>query len=268
VDWAFDGFAEPVRIDSADGRLDGARVNLQRIRAHLGAIDAQGEYRYEPGAVRPHRFRLGLATLDAAELERLAMPALSRRNSLFGFGKSSLPDWLKNLYADGTVEIRELHAGAVDLQNLRSRILWDSGRLTLPNLKAEWAEGQISARALMDITGKAPAYEVYSKWSDVSWKDGKVDADTVIQTSGLGAALVTHLHAMGTFTGHDVLDDYPTVTGRFDLVQSGKAPKLKVTELQLGNASETLTGRAELQDDGFLLVNVANGTRQMKVPMK
>jgi hypothetical protein len=268
VDWAFEGFSKPVRIESAEARLDGARVILQRIHARVGNLVAQGEYRYEPATLRPHRFRLGMAALDAEELERLAMPALARKNTLFGFGKSSLPDWLKNLRADGTVEIRVVEAGAIELQNFRARVLWDGARIALPNVKAEWAEGQIASRALMDLSGKAPAYELYTKWSGIPWKNGKVDADTVIQTSGFGSALMTRALSTGTFTGHDVLDDYQTVSGRFDLAWSPRAPKLSFTELKLDNGDEVVTGRAALQDDGNLLVDVANGTRQMKVSLK
>jgi hypothetical protein len=272
AEWAYAGFSEPVRIESAEGRIDGARVTLQRIRARVGRIAAQGEYRYEPGTLRPHRFRIGMADVDASELERIATPALTRKNGLFGFGKSIAPDWLTELAADGTLEIRTVHVGThsetLDLQNFRSRVLWDGVHLALPNARAEWRDGQVSSRVLIDLTAKAPAYELYTKWTGIDWKGGKVDADTVIQTSGVGTALVSRARSTGTFSAHSVLEDYETATGRFDLRWAAIAPQLTFTELKLGSGADIVSGRASLQDDGALLVDVANSARQMRVAFK
>jgi hypothetical protein len=272
AEWVYAGFSEPVRIESAEGKIDGARVSLQRIRARVGRIAAQGEYRYEPGTVRPHRFRIGMADVDGSELERIATPALTRKNSLFGFGKSTAPDWLRELAADGTVEIRTVHVGTdsetANLQNFRSRVLWDGVHIALPNARAEWRDGQVSSRVLIDLTAKAPAYELYTKWTGIDWRGGKVDADTVIQTSGVGAALVSRARSTGTFAARSVLEDYDTATGRFDLRWTATAPQLTFTELKLGSGADLVTGRASLQDDGALLVDVANSARQMRVAFK
>jgi AsmA family len=268
AEWEFAGLSEPVRIESADGKIDGVRVSLQRIRARVGDILAQGEYRFEPGAVRPHRFRLGMAELDAAELERLVMPALARRNGLFGFRKSALPDWLKTLRADGTVEARLVRAGRAELENFRARVLWDAAHIAMPNVKAEWEGGQIASRILLDMSGKAPTYEAYARWSGIAFKGGTLDADTVMQTTGFGAALLTRLRSTGTITAHDVLEDYETVTGRFNLAWSATAPKLNFTELRLNSGGEVVLGKAALQDDGTVLVDIENGARQMKVALR
>src|SRR5262249_43054625 len=63
------GFAHPVELAAARAQIDGARVMLDRLDASIGGIAFGGDYRYEPSALRPHRFRLHVESLDAAKLE-------------------------------------------------------------------------------------------------------------------------------------------------------------------------------------------------------
>jgi hypothetical protein len=264
----FPGFAEPVKIESAEGKLDGARVVLQRIQASAGGMEAQGEYRYEPGALRPHRFRLTLPEADTAALEKLAMPAISRKGGIFSFGKVPPPDWLKQLRADGTIQIALLHAGALELSKFKSRVLWDGARIVLPDVTAAFGPGKLTSRIAMDLTGRSPAYDAVSQLTGMPWKTGKVDAELKMQTSGLGNETLTHLQSTGTFAGRNVLSDFTSVSGRYDLRWSGAAPRLNFTDLKLAGDGEVLTGNASLQKDGTLLLLLANGTRQLKVSLQ
>jgi hypothetical protein len=92
------GFADPMLLASARAQIDGARVVLDRMQGKIGKVEFAGEYRYEPGLVRPHRVRLRTESLDAAALEAALMPTLSRSSGLIAraLGRgSAIPDWLK-----------------------------------------------------------------------------------------------------------------------------------------------------------------------------
>jgi hypothetical protein len=260
----FPGFSERIVL-SAEGRLDGPKVALQRMHASAGGIEAQGEYRYEPGAARPHRFRLTVADLDTAALEKLAMPALSHKGGIFSFGKTAPPDWLKQLRADGIVQVATLHASALELTRFHSRIIWDGVHMALPDAAAAMGSGAISSRVMVDLGGRVPVYEVFSKLSAIPWKTGKLDADTVVETSGLGTETLSHLRSTGTFAGRNVLDDFESVSGRYDLRWSATAPRVDFSDLRLAADGEVVTGNASLQNDGTVLMQLANGTRQLKV---
>jgi hypothetical protein len=231
----------------------------------VGDIDAQGEYRYEPGTLRPHRFRLTVPELDSAALEKLAMPALSHKGGIFSFGKTAPPEWLKQLRADGTIQIALLHASALELTKFRSRVIWDGVHLALPDAAASIGSGSVTSRVLVDLGGRVPVYEVFSKLVGIPWKTGKLDADTVVETSGLGADTLSRLRSSGTFSGRNVLDDFESVTGRYDLRWSATAPRLNFSDLRLAGPGEVITGNAALQNDGTVLMQLANGTRQLKV---
>jgi hypothetical protein len=263
----FPGFSQPIKL-SAEGRLEGARVVLQRIRAEAGGIAAQGEYRYEPGAPRPHRFRLNLPEMDAARFEKLAMPALAHKGGIFSFGKAGPPDWLRQLRADGNIQIGLLHAGALDLKNFRSRVIWDGVHLAMPDVNAALGSGGIHSRILVDLGGRVPVYEAFSQLTAVPWKTGKLDADTVVETSGIGTDTLTHLRSTGSFSGHNLVDEFETITGRYDLRWSATAPRVNFTDLRLAEDGEVVTGNASLQNDGTVLMQLANGTRQFKLNLQ
>src|SRR5262249_38023022 len=73
-----DGLAEPLRIQSASVKLSGTRVAVSRLRARVGEIAFTGAYRWEPDAVRPHKFEIAIRRADAAELARVLAPTLER----------------------------------------------------------------------------------------------------------------------------------------------------------------------------------------------
>ena len=73
------GVAGPVLIQSASAKIEGDRVVVDKIRASAGDVAFSGSYRYEPSLTRPHRLKLVAEEADAAELERLMKPTLSRR---------------------------------------------------------------------------------------------------------------------------------------------------------------------------------------------
>src|SRR6476469_2195069 len=108
------------------------------MKASVGKIQATGEYRYEPDAARPHKLRVAFGELDAAELERVLMPALERRGSLIAraLRRVPVPDWLEACHIDGTVQIGELTLGDVRLQKVRTRLLWDAVKVELGGIQA------------------------------------------------------------------------------------------------------------------------------------
>jgi len=132
------GLADPLQLASANAQIEGVRVALDHIQAQVGANAFVGTYSYEPGAVRPHHMRLRAPKLDAAALEAEWMPTLRRDPGLIAraLGRTSLPDWLKQLAVDGTIQVDDLAIAGGHLENVRAHVLWDVARVQLEDMQA------------------------------------------------------------------------------------------------------------------------------------
>lgn len=267
------GLAEPVTVATAAAHIDGARVTLDHIHAHAGKVVMQGDYRYEPQMVRPHRLRLRIAEADAAELERLLMPALHHNRGLIAralsLGRASPPDWLANRHVDAAVQIGMLHLAGMDVRELQTHLLWDVTKAEFSDIHAGLDGGRFTGILLVNLRGNRPNYRLQAQAKGVDWKSGKVDANTVLESSGTGVELLARLHSSGAFVarGLDVeaLPDLESVSGTYDLVWNQAAPILRFTELQLVAGDETYTGQGATQSDGRLLFQLTSGNKEMQV---
>jgi hypothetical protein len=267
------GITGPIRIESASAKLDGARVALEKIHATVGDLTAQGDYRYEPGAVRPHRVRIAIASMDAAELENIMMPSLRRNRGLiaraFGFGRVPVPDWLVDRQVDGSIAIESLQLAGLELRKLHARVIWNGTNLVLSDLNGEMENGSVKGRLSIDLRGNDPVYRLASRLQSVEWNGGKFDAEAVLDTSGTGQALLANLRSEGSFTGqsfgNEPLDQFESVSGCYVLEWAKPVPHLRFTDLQMSSDGELFLGRGVMQQDGQLLIQVSNGTRQLNV---
>ncbi|HUE00261.1 MAG TPA: hypothetical protein VMR62_11870 [Bryobacteraceae bacterium] len=267
------GLAEPVMVATAAAHIDGARVALDHMHARAGKLAMQGDYRYEPQMVRPHRLRLRIAESDAAELERLLMPALRHNRGLIAralsLGRVSLPDWLANCHLDAAVQIGVLHLAGADAHDLQAHLLWDVTKAEFADLRAALDGGRVTGTLSVNLRGNRPTYRLQAQAKGVDWKSGKVDANTVLESSGTGVELLARLHSSGAFVARgldvDALPDLESVSGAYDLVWNQAAPILRFTELQLVAGDETYTGQGATQTDGRLLFQLTSGTKEMQV---
>ena len=267
------GLADPLRVQSAHVKLDGARVTVEKMEVSAGELAAHADYHYEPGAVRPHRVRISFPSLDTAELERLMMPTLQRNHGLiaraFGFGRAPAPEWLRDRRVDGVVAVDALHLAGMEVQKVRARLIWNGTNLVLTDITGAMDNGTLSGRLTVDLRGNDPLYHLAGRAKSVEWNGGTFDADAALNTSGTGDALVANLRSEGSFTGQSFadqpLDQFDSVSGCYALEWASPVPHLRFSELQMSTGGELFLGSGTMQDDGRLLIQVSNGSRQLNV---
>jgi hypothetical protein len=265
--------AEPLRVQTASVKLDGARVSLEKIELTAGDVTVRADYHYEPGALRPHRVRISTASLDAAELERLLMPTLKRTPGLiartFGFGRAPAPEWLRNWSVEGSVAVDSLRIAGLELQKVRARLFWNGTSLALGDVTGSLENGSVSGRLLLDLRGNDPAYRLAGRLKSVEWNGGTFDAEATLNTIGTGDALLSNLRSQGSFNGQSFddqpLDQLDSISGCYALEWAKPAPHLRFTDLQISSGGEVFLGRGAMQSDGRLLIQVSNGARQLNM---
>ena len=235
------GSSEPVQVRRAAVTIDGDRVVVSGLDAKLGALDLQGEYRYEPDAPRPHLLKMFVPTADAAEIERLFVPANRKPRGFFArtlrFGDEPIPTRIVPLI-DGTIRIGRLRFGAEEFEDAQSRLVFEHAKLEFPNVSAKYHGSPIAGAFTADVTGDNPVYHVHARAQKWRWRNGLWDIEGDWDTTGAGPDLLTNLHAAGTFQGKggDLAPDLPPIraaSGAFEYQQRKGEPALRLKDLQL-----------------------------------
>src|SRR5260370_38206704 len=102
---------------------------MNRVRAHVGTVKLEGDYRFDPSAGRPHRVRITIPELQLAELELLMLPTLRRHEGFlartFRLRKEALPKWLLERAEDGSIKVNRLLNGQAPIGQSGSHPVWD-----------------------------------------------------------------------------------------------------------------------------------------------
>lgn len=271
TDIPFEAFAEPLHLVSADARIDGAGLSLKGVNLSIGGLEAQGEYRYDPLAPRPHKFRITVPEASGPVIEKLLMPALRRGNFLtyaFNFGRVPEPDWLRNMRADGTIQAARLDLGGGHFTKLHARLIWEGTDVQLAGLETNLDEAKFKGAATIHLAGRQPVYQVEGKLSGVVWRGGLIGAEGMLSTSGTGPALLSNMRAQGSFDGREIElggpDVYDAVTGTFEWAWDARNPKLRLPQLVMKTGGETWLGNAEMEENGQLVLKVSDGTKHLQ----
>jgi len=263
--------SDPLEIASARVRIEGARLALDRLEAQAGGIAFTGDYRYEPGAARPHRLRVRAGQLDAADLEKELEPALRHNAGLIAraLGRTALPEWMRQLSLEGSVQVEDLDLAGAHLENLRGRLTWEAGRAEFDDVRALLDRASLAGSLAVNLRGGRPVYKLTGKLNGLNWQSGRMDADGTIETSGTGAQLLANLKAEGTFSGNGLdfgtLAPWRAASGSYALDWDQSSPRLRLTDLRLRTEDEIYTGRGATQDDGRLLILLTNGAKEMRM---
>jgi hypothetical protein len=204
-------------------------------------------------------------------METELMPTLRRGEGLLAraLGRASVPDWLQQRSVDGTLQIDRLELAGYELENVRARLLWDGPRVTLDGLQATLDRAAIAAKLSIALRGPRPSYKLAARLKGLTWQGGTLDAEGTLETSGVGAQLLSNLTSDGAFTGAgiDLGADAlcRTVSGTYTLEWWRAAPRLRLTSLSVRTGDDTYTGRGATQDDGRLVVLLTDGAREVRI---
>ena len=263
--------ADPLLVASAHAQIDGARVVLDRLRGRAGKLAFTGDYRYEPASTRPHRLRLHAAAADAADLESELAPTLRRGTGLLAqaLGRVPLPDWLRTLGLEGTLQIDDLALAGIHLEGFRAHMVWIGERVDLDGMRASLAGAAVSGGLSANLRRARPSYRLAARIRGFDYLSGKLDADAVVDTYGTGLQLLANLSSDGKFTGSAWDLGTPTecrgVSGSYHLTWTGAGPRLHLTDLTLRDSDDTYTGNGATEENGRVIVLLSNGAREMRV---
>jgi len=274
---AVEGLADPFRIQAASVKLNGKRVLVNRLRARVGKVGFTGDYRWEPEAIRPHKFNVLISEADAMELARLLAPALSREQGFLArtlrLAPSPPPNWLKARRADGTVSIGALAFGDTVVRLDRARILWDATQVRLAGLDghvldADTDQAAIAGDMEVGLDRGAPHFKFDGTVAGVPYKGGTLDFEGTLEADGMSTQLLESARAEGRVRGRSINfasdAEFRTANACFSLLGSPSGPVWRLGEVEAVQGGEIYTGTGVSQPDGKLVLDLSRGGRPVR----
>jgi AsmA family len=267
------GLASPVRIAAASVQLNGGEIQITHMHGRAGTVKFDGDYRYQATAVHPHRLRLVIPELQIAEAQRLMLPALHRREGFlartFRLREQPLPKWLAERDADITVQAPALMNGELPLGELRAHAVWRGASIDVSDLEWRMENTHAAGAMAVNLAKAEPAYQLNGSMENFDYRGGQLDVDGEFITSGIGADLLLNLRSTGMFEGRGIVlapdAEMRAVSGAYRVAASNGIPRLLLSNVQVSQGADTLTGQGSSQPDGHLVLELTSGRRQVRL---
>jgi len=268
------GLASPVRFQSASVRMSDRQIQIARIRAHLGAIRIEGDYRYDPDATRPHHVRISSPEVRLADLERLMLPALRHDEQgffarTFRLRGAPLPKWLEERRVDASFQIGSLLIGDAPIGTVQARLLWDGPTLVLSDIACRLDRMSATGTLILNLAQTNPSYKLSGSIENLDYRNGQLDVDGELETKGIGEDLLLNARSVGTFEGRGIAlspdDLIREITGSYRIAPVSGIPRLQLTHIQALQGVDALVGQGVSQPDGHLILELSSGRRQVRL---
>jgi AsmA family len=267
------GLAAPLRFSTASVEMKGGGIQISRIRAHAGTVKLEGDYRFDPGAGRPHRVRITIPELQLAELERLMLPTLQRREGFlartFRLRKEALPKWLLEREVDGSIQVNNLLNGDSPIGEFRAHLVWDGPTILLSNVDCRLDTMRATGKMSVNVALAAPAYHLTGNVENLDYHNGQLDIDGDLETSGTAQDLLLNIRSKGTFEGRGIELGPETqvreITGAYRVAATGGIPRLSLSNVVLSQGLDTFSGQGSSQPDGHIVLELTSGRRQVRL---
>ena len=267
------GLATPVRFASASVEIKNDLIQINRIRARAGAITLEGDYRYDPAAGRPHRLRLNIPELQLSELEGLMMPALRRKEGFlartFRLSKETLPKWLLEREVEGDIHVVKLMNGESPIGNIRAHIVWDGPSIVLSDLDCRLDDMHAQGKLSLSLVQPLPSYTWMGAIENLDYRNGRLNLDGEIETSGVAQSLLLNVRSEGTFEGSGIElgpdAEVDSITGAYKIAPVSGIPRLALSNVQVKQGVDTFFGEGASQPDGHIVLELISGRKQLKL---
>lgn len=265
------GFSTPLRIAQASVSLQPGRLQISHFHGRIEKIEYDGEFRHDIAGPSPDHLQLTIASLDLADLERAMQPVLQRREGLLArlrFRKPIAPEWLKNRHIGGGIRIGSLQAGETALGSLRAKFLWDGTTVRFTN--ADWSmdDAHGTGELTVHLGSPAPQFRLAGSVEGIPYRDGSLDMEGQIDTSGTGLLVLANAKGDGSFTGNDLTLgpdlDAQRISGMFHLAAGGDEPRVTLDHVEMTQGQEMFTGQGASQDDGRIVLDLISGRKQVR----
>jgi hypothetical protein len=231
------------------------------------------DYQWDPSRDYPNKFAVTITQADATDLQNLLAPTLLRESGFLsrtlGIGSAPKPpEWLLTRRAEGTIGVDSLTLGASVVRGIGARIRWNGAEVIAGALKASLEPGMLVGDLDIDLATPLPRLHFEGRIDDLAYRGGVVDLDGTLDAGGNVRDYLGSVRAEGTLRGRSITfapeADFRTLSGDFEWQGFGVQSKWKLSNLEINQGSEVLTGSAATAGNGKLQFDLTSKGRQIR----
>jgi hypothetical protein len=104
---------------------------------------------------------------------------------------------------------------------------------------------------------------------NMDYRNGQLDVDGELDTSGTAENLLLNLRSEGTFEGRDIElgpeAEVHEISGSYRVAPVSGIPRLTLFGLEVVQGADTLSGQGSSQPDGHIVLDLISGRRQVRL---
>lgn len=262
------GIAAPLRVISAGVEVENGKVQIRNLRGRVGPVAIQADYRFDL-AGGAHLMRLNAGEADVADLERLFMPTLRRKQGFLAnlrLQTAPVPGWLKERDIEGTVQIKRLVREDAPLCTLKAHLTWTGTDAQLTNATCVQDDMEAAGRVVINLAASTPQYRLSGQVRNLDYHDGTLDFEGRFDTAGTGTDLLLNAASQGVFTGRDIQLSTDTtlrdISGAYQLSTGVTGPRLVLTRIQASDGVDAFTGQGASLTEGRIVLDLTTAAKK------
>ena len=170
---------------------------------------------------------------------------------------------------DASIEVGSLLNDDAPLGKVQAHLVWDGGAIELSKIECVLDEMRATGTMTVNLANAVPSYRLTGSIENLDYRNGQLDLDGELTASGLGEELLLNLRSEGTFQGRGISlgpdSQVSEITGAYRVAPGIGLPRLLLSNLEVAQGEETLSGQGSVQSDGHIVLDLVSGRKQIRL---
>jgi hypothetical protein len=121
----------------------------------------------------------------------------------------------------------------------------------------------------VNLAKSSPLYNWAGTLENLEYRNGRLDLDGELETSGIAEALLLNLRSQGTFEGKGIElspdTEVTAISGDYKIAPASGIPRLVLSNVQVEQGPDTFSGQGSSQPDGHIVLELTSGRKQLRL---
>jgi len=170
---------------------------------------------------------------------------------------------------DASLQIASLLNGDSPVGRFQAQVAWDGPKIKFSDVELRLDPMRATGDLLVSLAKSSPSYRLTGSLENLEYRNGQLDVDGELETSGLGDSLLLNVQSEGNFEGRDLAlgpdAQVHQISGAYRIAPASGIPRLALSNLQVALGQDNLVGQGSSQADGRIVLELMSGRRPVRL---